>query len=120
MFAGREHPLVTADYAGATGAASTTSILAAPVGQSVGFAAGSFIMPTDGSETPIGMIPDGSGLKVTDEDSVSVDTPLPKLLIGGAVDTNGIVNYPTDTSLITWLKAALRAVGGAYSFSDDF
>ena len=120
VFAGRDHPLVTADYAGATGAASTTSILAAPVGQSIGFAAGSFIQPTDGSETPVGMVPDGTGLKVTDEDSLSIDTPLPKLLIGGAISTASIVNYPTDTSLIAWLKAKLRAPGGALAFSDDF
>ena len=82
--------------------------------------AGSFIQPTDGSETPLGLIPDGYGIKVTDQDAADIDVQLPKLLIGGYLDASQIINYPSDTSLIAWVKAQLRASGGPYIFDDDF
>lgn len=81
---------------------------------------GSFIQDTDGSETILTLIPDGFGIKVTDEDSTSVDVPFPKPPVGGVLDASQIVNYPTDTSLIAYVKAALRAVGTGYAFDDDF
>jgi len=85
------------------------------------FVVGSLIQPVDGSQTVRCIINDGSGIKVTDEDGVSLAAvPFPDPVIGGVVDVNGIVNYPADASLRIWLKAAIRAFGIGYAFSDDF
>jgi len=84
--------------------------------------AGSFIQPTDGSETIRTMVPDGFGVKVTDEDDSDIDVsiPSPGAVVGGLLDASQIVNWPSDTSLVAYLKAALRAVGTGYVFDDDF
>lgn len=84
------------------------------------FIAGSFVQPTDGSETPLGLIGDGYGIKVTDADGNSIDVPLPNLLIGGVVDASQTVNYPSDSSLKAKVKSWLRANGYAWCFDDDF
>ena len=117
-YAGREHPETLVDFTGVTGPA--TVVFTRVSGNSEGFAAGSLIQPIDGSETIRGLLPDGPGIKVTDQDSTSLDVPLPKLLVGGAVTADQIINYPTDTSLQTYIKAALRATGMGWLFNDDF
>ena len=81
---------------------------------------GSFIQPTDGSETPLGMVPDGYGIKVTDVDAASQDTQLPILLIGGVIDASRIVNFPSDASLVTWLLATKLNAVGQYIFDNNF
>lgn len=82
---------------------------------------GSFICRNDGRNTPLGFIGTDYPVKVTDQDSNSVDRHLPALLVGGFVDTDQIINYPAsaNTSLITWLKAQLR-LAGPWAFADDF
>jgi hypothetical protein len=88
---------------------------------SADFAAGSIIAPTDGSETPRGIVDDGYGVKVTDQDAASLDVPFSNLLVGGFVLAAQIVNYSSmDASVKTWLKAQLRANGLAWAFDDDF
>lgn len=82
--------------------------------------AGSFIQPTDGSETALGILLSDYGLKVTDKDAASQDTQMPLLLIGGIIDSSQILNWPTDTSLIAYVKAWLRAKGYGFAFDDDF
>lgn len=85
--------------------------------------AGSFIQPDDGSETPLVVLGDGYGLKVTDTDASNIDVEATQLLIGGLIDASQIINYPSDTSLITWLKSALNNVdgGGArFTFDDAY
>lgn len=84
------------------------------------FITGSFIQPTDGSETPLSLLVDPDGIKVTDEDATSQDQPLNKLLVGGLLDASQIINYPSDSSLAAWVKSELRAVGVGFSFDDDF
>ncbi len=84
------------------------------------FIAGSFVQPTDGSETPLGLIGDGYGLKVTDADDNDIDVPLANLLVAGLVDASQIINYPSDTSLKGKIKTWLRTNGYAWSFDDDF
>ena len=84
---------------------------------------GSFVMPTDGSETPKGIMEEEYGLKVTDSSGNSQDTSMPLLLIGGFIDASEIVNYPSDTGLQTWLKTLLNAPeagAGAINFDDNF
>ena len=72
---------------------------------------GSFIQPTDGSETIKGLIGNGQPVRVTDADDTDIDVELEKLVIGGQIDSSQIVNYPSDTSLITWVEDALQECG---------
>ncbi|HUT12977.1 MAG TPA: hypothetical protein VMY42_20950 [Thermoguttaceae bacterium] len=122
VFAGREHALPLVSYSGATGAASTTTFTNV-AGYSEAFYAGSLIQPTDGSETPLGLLGVDSGLKVTDDDgSTNLDVECSRLIIGsgnGVVDAGQIINYPSDTSLRAWIKEKLRAAGSGYVFDDD-
>jgi hypothetical protein len=82
--------------------------------------AGSFVQPTDGSEAPITLMASRWGQKVTDVSGASTDTLCDALLLAGHVKTANLVNYPTDTSLVAWLKAALRTNCPALTFDDAF
>lgn len=82
--------------------------------------AGSFVCANDGSATPLCLIDEQFGLKVTDDDGDEMDIQFPRLLIGGCLNTAMIINYPTDTSLIAWLKSTLNAAGQSFTFSDAF
>jgi hypothetical protein len=85
------------------------------------FVAGSLVQPTDGSETPLVVISDGSGIKVTDADGVSQDQALTgDALIGGELLTANLLNYPSDASLKAWLRTQLRAAGQQFLFDDQF
>lgn len=99
----------------ATGAVTITAIGADAV-------IGSFLQPNDGSETPVTLICDPYGKKVADQlNSTRVDVFDPQLLAaGGTLNTAAIVNYPTDASLKTWLKFALKVTCPGVNFSDDF
>jgi len=84
--------------------------------------AGTFITSDDGSETPLGLIADEYGIKVTDVDDADIDGPF-NLAIGGIVDASQIVNYPSDTALIAWLKGKLNdetAGGAGFTFDDTY
>lgn len=81
------------------------------------FVTGSLIQPTDGSET-IKTILDEE-LKVTNEDGTSQDTQAVALTLSASVKTSKIIDYPADSSLKTWVKAALTA-SGPYEFDDNF
>lgn len=85
------------------------------------YIAGSLIIANDGCEDFVGLVGDGSGLKVTDIDSANVDAPLHNLVVGGVLDVGRIINYPAAayTTLITWIKGEIRAKGLGYVFSDD-
>lgn len=85
------------------------------------YLAGSLIFANDGCETIIGIIGDGTGLKVTDADGEDQDTPLHAMIVGGILDASMIVNWPgsTLTTLITELKSKIRANGIGHVFSDD-
>lgn len=81
--------------------------------------AGTYITAADGSETPITLIPDGWPIPVTDADGSSIDAQMPEVPVAGIIDPAQIVDWPSDTSLIAWVKAALNAVG-QYVFSDSY
>lgn len=100
--------------------AQTTAGVAASGAGSNDFVIGSWVQPTDGSETVRGLLGKEDSLKVTDEDEADIDVQLGELIIGGAVDFSQIINYPSDASLVTYVKAALRAVGLGFTFDDDF
>jgi hypothetical protein len=82
--------------------------------------AGSFVQPTDGSETILTLLANRWGLKVTDIGGTSTDVLEDQLLLAGHIKTANILNYPTDTSLIAWVKAALRTNCPAITFDDSF
>ena len=101
-------------------AVNTTTGVATITDIAVNKIAGSFIQPTDGSETPRGIMGLEYGLKVTDQDATSIDVELMELLIGGLIDASQIVNYPTDTSLITYVQDTWLNARGLFIFDDDF
>lgn len=81
---------------------------------------GAFVQDTDGSQTILALLGKEDGLKTTDEDDTSIDVECTEVLVGGSIDASQIINYPSDTSLIAYVKAALRAVGHGFTFDDDF
>jgi hypothetical protein len=97
-----------------TGVITCTATSAAAVSAAI-------IAPTDGSQTILTMIGDLYGIKVTDQTNVNrLDVFDPQLLLaGGTINSQMIVNYPTDTSLQAYVKAALKAFCGNVTFSDD-
>ncbi len=99
---------------------ATGAITITPVGADA--IVGAFIQPTDGSESIVTLLCDQWGRKVTDQlNSTRVDVFDSQLLAaGGTINTALIVNYPADSSLKTWIKAAIRAACPAVNFSDDF
>jgi len=83
---------------------------------------GSYIQPTDGSELPVCPLPDGWPLPVANLDgTIQSIIQFPLLPTDGQLDVTQVINYPTDPSMILWLKARLNGAGGAfYSFSDHY
>jgi hypothetical protein len=83
---------------------------------------GAFIQPTDGSDSIVTLLCDTWGKKVADQlNTTRVDVLEAQLLAaGGTINTAVIVNYPTDTSLKAWIKAAVKTACPGVNFSDDF
>lgn len=109
----------TVTYSAASGTTITvTAILNA-------FVAGSFIQPTDGSETPLTFIPDteGYGIAVTDRDGASLTAvEFPRFPVSGIVDSSQLLPaFPSDTSLRAWLLARLNdSHGGQFVFDHAY
>ena len=82
------------------------------------YVSGSFIMPDDGSEDALGLIGDGYGIKVTDQDALSLDVPIRNLLIAGLIDSSQIVFWPSDTGLQQFLVGRLNTQGGCQFIFD--
>ena len=81
------------------------------------FAIGSMLMPTDGSEKPLTLLVEETGIKVSEPDGTIVDKELPRVLISGQIITRNIVDYPTDEYTQVWLKDQL---GSKFLFDDNF
>lgn len=81
---------------------------------------GSLLSFADGSETMLGVIPDGTGIPVTDQDDNDVDV-FSNLLRGGQVAADQIIplDAVTDLSLRTFIKDQLNALGD-FSFDEDY
>ncbi len=81
-------------------------------------AAGSFVVPNDGSQIPVTFIPDGYSVVIPDN---LADVEFPMIPISGVVDVGNLIPWPTDTSLRTWIRTNLStASGGKFVFSDQF
>jgi hypothetical protein len=92
-----------------SGIASATTITITAT--SADFAAGSLICPTDGSETPVTILPNGFPIRVTDADGTAIDQELGQRLCGGLVDSSQIINWSSDTSVRAYLVSALKDAG---------
>lgn len=103
-------------------AASTSTGIVTITDPNVNAIAGSFIQPTDGSETPTALIDDGEPIAVVDKYANNIDVEAGgRLLVGGPIDSSQIINWPSDTSLITWLKSQLNdpdRQGSLFIFDD--
>ena len=114
----------------AGGTAATQTVTYSAVNQTTGVItcsalsaasiAGSFVQPTDGSETIVSLLAARWGQKVTDVSGASTDTLCDALLLAGHVKTANVINYPTDSGLIAWLKAAIHVNCPAVTFDDAF
>ena len=85
------------------------------------FISGSFVQPTDGAERPRSFLPDGyPTLKVTDNDGANLaSVEWPNVPTAGVIDSSQLLFWPSDASLIAWLKARLNDAGGGQFVFDD-
>jgi hypothetical protein len=97
-----------------TGVITCTALSAAAI-------SGSLIQPTDGSETILTLLCETNGLQIIDQTHTNrVDVFCGTLLAGGGtINTGMIVDYPTDSSLKAYVKAALRTTCPGVTFLDD-
>ena len=92
--------------------------------------AGAFIVPNDGSQTPITFVDEQFGLNMVDAlgNSLSMNVatgvaaaygaPFPRIPVGGGViNVSNIVNYPGSTKLQSWIKSCLQSAGAVGSAS---
>jgi hypothetical protein len=97
-----------------TGVITCTALSAAAVTASP-------IQPTDGSETILTLLCETDGLQIVDQTYTNrLDVFCGRLLAGGGtINTGMIVNYPSDPSLKTYVKSALKATCPGVTFLDD-
>lgn len=75
--------------------------------------AGTFIAVNDGRYTPITMIGTDFPVAVTDSDGTSINVPFAQMPIAGCPLVDSLLPaWPTDTSLQTWIMAALSTTSG--------
>lgn len=86
------------------------------------YIAGSFLLPTDGSEDPLTFIPNGWPIQSVDYDGANLDVEFGEVPIGCTIDgTQLLPVWPTDASLQQWIISRLdRQGGGKYVFSQIF
>lgn len=89
------------------------NVVRTTAGVSGAFVSGSLVQPTDGSETILSFIPDSWGEYI---DEAGSDQPFPRVPSGGFITDSQLVPWPADTSLRTYIRTALKAVG-TYEFT---
>lgn len=97
-----------------TGVVTVTALAAA-------YIAGSFIRPTDGSQTIKGGL--DQFVKVTNDSGTGQDTQMSHLCVSAYAKSTQIIDWPSDTSLQTWMKAQLNDPTngpGPFRFTDNF
>jgi hypothetical protein len=96
-----------------TGALTVTSLGANVV-------SGSLIKPTDGSETPLMVVCDITGVKTTDYTNINtINNYVVRAAVGGILNTNMIPFYPGADASTRAAIAALTQLRGFY-FSDQY
>ena len=83
----------------------TDSLIALRV---AGYTAGSFCF-----------VDDDDHFRVTDETAASVNVHVPRPLIGGTLDESQLLDWPADTSTVTYLKGLINSGIGGYGFTFD-
>jgi hypothetical protein len=114
-------PVVTL-LAGATGFTSTPSVttlgVVAVAAQEGEFCAGSLIGVGDGSEIPLSVIPDGSGILMIVGNTAPVD--FPQIAYRYMIwSSNLLPVWPTDTGIQSWVRNAMNPIGGSECFFSD-
>jgi hypothetical protein len=105
----------TVTFSGATGTTITATALANA------FVAGSFIQPSDGSETPITFIPDGDGIRVTDNDGTNLTVQFPLVPTAGSLYSDKLIPWPSDAALQQWIVNRLNdAANGKFNFDHAY
>lgn len=116
-YAALPQSLVAIDAAALT-SVSTVTVTRTTTGTNGAFVTASLIQPTDDSETPLTLIPDGHGLLIP---STSADVEWPLVPIGGVIDFAQVLPAVSDASLKTWVKERLSTLsGGKFTFSDAY
>jgi hypothetical protein len=102
-------------------AVNTTTGVITCTALSTAAVANSLIQPTDGSENIITLLCETNGLQIVDQTHTNrVDVFSGRLLAGGGtINTGMILNYPTDPSLKTYVKASLKSTCPGVTFLDD-
>jgi len=117
-YAGLPQTEVTVDISAATGP-TTATVTTTTAGVDGRMIAGAYVQPTDGSETIKTIIPNGYEVWVVNVDGVNTDVDFQNLLIGGLIKSDTLINWPSDASLKAYVKAALKAFGPNFAFTDD-
>lgn len=94
--------------------ATTATVVRTTTGVAGAFVAGSWVQPTDGSETPRTVIPDGSGLTMVTANAADVD--FPQIAYHALIQTSGFAYWPSDTGLRAWIVAAMQTGGVRFEF----
>ena len=102
----------TVTYSAISGTTVTILALAAAA------VSGSLICPTDGSEFMLSFVPDfgqsAYGIKVTDNDGTNTSVtavPFPLIPVEGVVDVANLIDWPTDTSIQSYILNELSSPG---------
>lgn len=116
----------TINGVGTIGTASVCAVTTAGVagvpwqGYSGNFVAGSLIQPTDGSQTPLTIFDTEFGTDVLDTSANPINEPMHRYVIGGDLFSANIINLTTcSAGAQAWIKTALRANGGTFTFDND-
>lgn len=83
------------------------------------YISGSLILPNDGSEDFITLIPDGYGKNMFLADGTASDQQWGDIPTAGTLIAANILNYPSDASLKSWFRAQFRYQGGPLFMFDD-
>lgn len=92
--------------------AGTISVAQTTAGVDGRFVSGSLIQPSDGSQTPLTVLPDGFNWNLIDMvTGLAVDIPFSQFPIAGIVESAQLLPWPADSSLQAWVVASLKAAG---------
>lgn len=85
------------------------------------FIAGTLVCPTDGSEDPLTLIPDGYGKNVFGPGGTAENQQFPEFPIAGTIVSSKIINWPADASVREYIVSRLtRASGGKFIFDHTY
>jgi len=84
-----------------------------------GFVSGSLVQPADGSQNIETFVPNGYPFRVANYDLLRQAAPLAKVPVRSIVIASNLENWPSDTSLQTYVKASLNTYG-KFVFREDY